>query len=235
MHNFNIPFQAAKDHVIDGKTRILWAYCLASSFVAGYGYCEKSALINFYRKDIGLSRATAYRYVKTLHAMGYINIKKGIVYVKGRSKLFSGRRSLKFTPEALASYKSFKRHIIEQIARHRQEFFRYLYTKKLLDSGRSVETIDNFDFNHLPKDKIGVSLRKLGEVTGLCISNLSYYLSRIINHQSVVATVLSRGDYYKRIGNKGLDDRFFFVKMKSDKYVINRKLPSTYITDKYYY
>lgn len=180
-------------------------------------------------RDLGVSKATAYRYLSTVKKSGYITEKKGVVYVKSKRKLFPGKRQIKFNEEQMADLHSFKQHIYEQAALIKQNSFRYINKQNKLNSGGNTEPIETFDYNSLPRDMIGASLSKISEYLNVPKTTIAKFLKEKGQKQKVFINKFTRGEFYKHFGRNFKSKVYYFV-CRNNNYYMYLKIASVYNT-----
>ena len=135
----------------DGDFKVIHQYAVVSSITANKGYMSVGELSTAIIELCGISQKTVDRWLESLHKFRFINIKKNIVYVKGKKTIEplyeTNNIYIKFYDEHLKSYNDFKNHFIRQDALQEQRRFAFAIRKNkknidadsLVNSGK-VET-----------------------------------------------------------------------------------------------
>jgi len=161
-----------------GKAKTLHMYAVMSYMTANYGYISKKDFLQNINDYADIRQRTARRWLDTLIEEGFVHVRKGVIYVKGRRKMEQAsvgqpnRMYLGFTIVELEFYSSFRDYAIRSLGLLKQNRFKYYIkkTQKGKNYSRSVYTAKNVEAE-LPKIKCraesGVSLSQLEKFIGV--------------------------------------------------------------------
>lgn len=245
---YNISEKVLVDYFQNKKTKSLFIYAVSSMLTAKKGYISVPDYIGRVSHFCTVSTRTSKRWLNILISNGFASIRKGTIHVNGRKKIESHHENSKwyiqFHEEHLKSYSEFQAHAIRQIALLLQRRFQYAWREFKKYSA------DDLNLEHelaliRSRNKIGCSISKIQEKTGLSKSTISAALKghtqKQCNYSLPIKGTIARVKY-KDLLNKITSKKpreyisykyGFKYNQDDDTYQLSYTLPSKIITPSY--